>query len=123
MKINFIFTKRGTNIISFIVAILIFLLINYTYAGFGTKNDKDQENKKNDEISKINQIEEIDTEINQDVEKQNYSWWVEIPAINLIAPIENGTDPDTLKKAVGHFEESSFTQGNIGLAAHNRRIR
>ena len=92
------------------------------YAGFETKNAKNQENKKNDEISKISQIEECDNEINQDIAKQSYSWWVEIPAINLTAPIENGTDPDTLKKAVGHFEESSFAQGNIGLAAHNRRI-
>ena len=48
--------------------------------------------------------------------------YIEIPVISLKAPINKGVDLNTLKSAVGHFENTSFDYGNIGLAAHNRRI-
>lgn len=34
--------------------------------------------------------------------------------------IVQGTDSAALKKGVGHFEETSIWNGNVGLAAHNR---
>jgi LPXTG-site transpeptidase (sortase) family protein len=54
--------------------------------------------------------------------KQNaeYDWYIEIPKIELIAEISEGTDQDILNKYVGHFEETSKLNGNVGLAAHNR---
>ena len=45
---------------------------------------------------------------------------LEIPAIGLSAKIFEGTDTATLKRGIGHFEESSIWDGNVGLAAHNR---
>ena len=45
---------------------------------------------------------------------------LEIPAINLVAPIQEGTDEETLKVAIGHFSESSFWDGNVAFASHNR---
>jgi len=47
-------------------------------------------------------------------------WQVEIPIINLIAPIEEGTTQEIMLEFVGHFENTSTWDGNIGLAAHNR---
>ena len=47
-------------------------------------------------------------------------WCVEIPSINLKANISEGTSKETMDKFVGHFEETSKINGNIGLAAHNR---
>ena len=47
-------------------------------------------------------------------------WQVEIPKINLIAPIAEGTSGEVMLEFVGHFEDTSIWEGNIGLAAHNR---
>ncbi len=45
---------------------------------------------------------------------------LKIPAIDLSVKIVQGTDASALKKGVGHFEETSVWNGNVGLAAHNR---
>jgi sortase A len=45
---------------------------------------------------------------------------LKIPAIGLSVKIVQGTDSSALKKGVGHFEETSIWNGNVGLAAHNR---
>lgn len=54
------------------------------------------------------------------VEKAQNIWQVEIPAINLVAPISEGTSQEVMLEYVGHFEDTSKWNGNIGLAAHNR---
>ena len=51
---------------------------------------------------------------------QNYKWKIEIPAIELEANIAEGTTKEILDTHVGHFENTKKTNGNIGLAAHNR---
>ena len=74
----------------------------------------------------------IETEVNEEImEKQEKIpvvettekaeiWQIEIPKINLIAPVYEGTTVDVLNSYVGHFEETSNIEGNVGLAAHNR---
>jgi LPXTG-site transpeptidase (sortase) family protein len=52
--------------------------------------------------------------------KVEYEWYIEIPKIELIAEISEGTSQEILNKYVGHFEETSPLNGNVGLAAHNR---
>lgn len=47
-------------------------------------------------------------------------WRIEIPKINLIAPIKTGTTQEILATAVGHFEGYSKWNGNVALAGHNR---
>ena len=47
-------------------------------------------------------------------------WIIEIPKINLLAPIKEGTSQEVLADAVGHFEESEKYEGNVALAGHNR---
>lgn len=47
-------------------------------------------------------------------------WIIEIPKINLLAPIKEGTSQEVLAGAVGHFEESEKYEGNVALAGHNR---
>lgn len=75
---------------------------------------------------KITKIE--DEEINKKQyteEKENKStnvWQIEIPKIDLIAPISEGTSTEVMNKYVGHFESTEVWNGNVGLAAHNRRI-
>ncbi|MBQ2916867.1 MAG: class D sortase [Clostridia bacterium] len=47
-------------------------------------------------------------------------WQIEIPKIDLVAPISEGTSQEVMLEFVGHFENTSKWKGNVGLAAHNR---
>ena len=49
-----------------------------------------------------------------------YEWKLEIPKIELLAQIEEGTTVEILDEYIGHFENTSKISGNIVLAAHNR---
>lgn len=51
---------------------------------------------------------------------RNEIWKITIPQISLEAEISEGTSKQIMDKYVGHFEETSKSIGNIGLAAHNR---
>ncbi len=130
------YTKRYINIVSLIITILIFSLLELYI----------QQIKKNNfnitSIINIFKINTIQVEINSNnikqetkeekVEIQNQNnnsilnnteeanWKIIIPAISLEAPISENTEKETMNKYVGHFEETSKTYGNIGLAAHNR---
>mgnify|MGYP004494876551 FL=1 len=55
----------------------------------------------------------------ENIEKSEL-WQIEVPAISLVANIEEGTDKDVLNQYVGHFITTQKEIGNIGLAAHNR---
>ncbi|MDE7261862.1 MAG: sortase [Oscillospiraceae bacterium] len=61
------------------------------------------------------------TEVTDDMYYKNgYLGTLEIPVIGLTANIVEGTDAAALKRGVGHFEDTSIWDGNVGLAAHNR---
>lgn len=64
--------------------------------------------------------EEVEESAEEQVQENIDSWKVEIPKIDLVAGIKEGTTSDILAKSVGHFEETPKIEGNIGLAAHNR---
>ena len=51
-----------------------------------------------------------------------YLGTLKIPDIDLSVKIYQGTDSKTLAKGAGHFEETSFFNGNMALAAHNRGV-
>ena len=57
--------------------------------------------------------------VKEQIEKSEL-WQIEIPAISLVANIEEGTDKDILNQYVGHFIATQKENGNVGLAAHNR---
>ncbi len=54
------------------------------------------------------------------ITKEDNNWYLEIPKINLKAPIEEGTTKEVMDQFIGHFEESKTWIGNVCLAAHNR---
>ena len=111
-----IYTNKFINLISLIITIIIFIILNF----FFLKMPKIPTEKISDIISNIEIIKKDEDE-NKDDEKVDLgSWYIKIPSINLEAPIEEGTDLETLNTKVGHFEETSKNSGNIGLAAHNR---
>lgn len=74
---------------------------------------------KNKEIFNI-QIETNNSIPKQIPEAKLNNWTLKIPKIKLEAKIKNGTSEKILNEYIGHFEETEYKKGNIGLAAHNR---
>ena len=92
-------------LITFVIIISVCLLKNNkTQALFIPKN--------NNEKSLCN--------INEKILFESDSWRLEIPKINLSASINSGTSEEVMNKYIGHFDNTSLWNGNVGLAAHNR---
>lgn len=124
------YSKKWINIISFILALIIFSGVNILLSQINQKTFANlKENTKEiinsfESINK-NQDEEIklSTEENKEINKtaeEIENWQIEIPVISLNAPIAEGTSKETLDKYIGHFEITPKAEGNVGLAAHNR---
>ena len=121
---------------TFIISLLIFIVINIGYTSLANENDVvSQEIKETKGIERTNVIDETKetniekTDVDEAVkEKQkeelantiNDIWEIEIPIISLKAPISEGTSQEVMSKFVGHFQDTSIWEGNVGLAAHNR---
>lgn len=137
------YTTRYVNIVSLLITILIYFFLIESNI-FINKFDFDlifiskifkrntilvelnssninQDTKENIEIQ--NNIPKTNTEekeLNVEKEEKNLNWKIIIPKISLEAEISEGTSKEIMDKYVGHFEETSKNNGNIGLAAHNR---
>ena len=114
-----IYKNKFINILSFIITIILFLILN----SFISQNSVISIRNIPNIISKIEFPKALSKVKEQNTEKLDIeigNWYIESPSINLKAPIAEGTDIDTLNTKVGHFNETDKTVGNIGLAAHNR---
>ncbi len=118
------FSHKNILLISFIISILIFIFFNQIFF-------KNQNKFFENSLEKIipDNIEiELKTPNNTVAISEQYQnkidtkkiWQIEIPRINLVAPIAEGTSTNIMNEYVGHFEETPKNKGNIGLAAHNR---
>ena len=118
------FSHKNILLISFIISILIFIFFNQIFF-------KNQNKFFENSLEKIipDNIEiELKTPNNTVAISEQYQnkidtkkiWQIEIPKINLVAPIAEGTSANIMNEYVGHFEETPKNKGNIGLAAHNR---
>lgn len=100
--------------------------INLAYESLQENIHVTQEN--NYEEIHIVQEEKVVIDENEEIEKllqENKNieeWQVEIPVIDLVAPIAEGTTQEVMREYVGHFTNTNMWKGNIGLAAHNRRF-
>ena len=81
-----------------------------------TKIENDLEQSLNDDNT--DNVKNMEETIEDDYELNN--WRIIIPKIHLDAPIQEGTTKEVLRKAVGHFINTSRLDGNVALAAHNR---
>lgn len=115
-----IYTNKYINLISLIITIIIFLILNILFIKTPNISEKNMSNI----IPKINfnlKKEKINNKIKINISDEELEkWYIEIPKINLKAPIAEGTEENTLNTKIGHFSETDLTLGNIGLAAHNR---
>ena len=111
------------NLVSFFITLIIFLFGEYVISNYDTFTKKSSlragfqvENISN-EIAQENVIQE---DTNEEEKETKENWYLEIPKINLKAPISEGTTSEVMDDYIGNFEETSKDLGNIGLAAHNR---
>ena len=118
------FSHKNIILISFIISILIFILLDQIF--FKTQNkffDNSLEKIIPDnieiDVKTPNNTVAISEQYQNNIDTQKI-WQIEIPKINLVAPIAEGTSANIMNEYVGHFEETPKNKGNIGLAAHNR---
>ena len=133
---KYFYTDTFINVLTFIISISIFFIINFCFsgveflsqkaslkAGFSVNQNNvetsDIQNSNNKITSNSQNQENIDNYIGQTQNKSG-NWYIEIPVISLKAEIQEGTTKEIMDKYVGHFEETSNWIGNVGLAAHNR---
>ncbi len=116
MKVNEIKT------ISIISITSIILLATALSIGITKINDNKEKEKDNTIV--VNDIEqELTVDSDDDIDLQNEDEVIgtlEIPKLELSAPIKEGIDQEILAEYIGHFNNSSVWDGNICLAAHNR---
>lgn len=129
------YTSRYVNIVSICITILVYIFFNKSILilnriDFNSRyisniikknpilveinsNNINQETKEENIISKNNAPNII-------TEEKEIQWKLIIPQISLEAEISEGTSKEVMNRYIGHFEETSKKNGNIGLAAHNR---
>lgn len=81
--------------------------------------------KENDEnLIMVNDVlQEITTDSEDDIDLQDENEVIgtlEIPKLQLSAPIKEGIEQEVLAGYIGHFNNSSVWDGNVCLASHNR---
>lgn len=118
------FSHKNVLLISFIISILIFILLDQIF--FKTQNkffenslEKIIPDNIEIELKTPNSTVAISEQYQNNIDTQKI-WQIEIPKINLVAPIAEGTSANIMNEYVGHFAETPKNKGNIGLAAHNR---
>ena len=105
-----------------IVALIIVVAMIIIRYGGNYLNEKDVSASLTTIEEELNKEETLKSESLLELEFKGYKveGIIEIPKINLKAPIAEGTEENTLNTKIGHFAETDLTLGNIGLAAHNR---
>ncbi len=122
-----LYNTKNVKRLSFIITTLLWITILGTYVFL--QKQENQEVKPSTSITLKTAEETTQTEkqipekIMQNISSniyQSYPWRIQIPKIQLNAPIYEGTQKETLRRGVGHFEDTGIWKGNICLAAHNR---
>lgn len=104
------YSGRSINLATLVVTIIIFVQINFLF--FQLVNLK-----QNSTVEvKLGAMEEVKKEITTKTEEK---WELKIPKIQLEANIKDGTEGEIINSYIGHFKETAYETGNIGLAAHN----
>ncbi len=132
------YTTRHINIVSILITIIIFFITQqYKTPAIPMNTQKieklfkkdlilvelksnniNQDTKENEKDTQNFVLTEEEKNRNERIEKAQ--WKITIPKISLKAEISEGTSKEIMDKFVGHFEETTKTSGNVGLAAHNR---
>lgn len=124
----FRFRTIGIYTISLTISIIVFCLVQLMLLGLKNFNQKSKL-KAGFQVEQV--MENLVSSSTQEItinstqegvlkSEEEWSWYLEIPIINLKAPIQEGTTKEVMDIAIGHFEETQKNTGNVGLASHNR---
>lgn len=112
----FKYSKMQVICISVVISVCFYTLIIFVLQSMDSNKKQ-----KNQEVFNIQiKIADVISKENPKAELLEEIWSLKIKKIKLEAEIRNGTSEDILNKYIGHFEETDYKKGNIGLAAHNR---
>lgn len=110
----------------FVISNVSYTKMKEVYLAFKDKRtiriEENIQQKAESEEKEIKQKQNGDRKEETTNNKNQNIWKVEIPKINLVATIQEGTSEQTMNKYVGHFDNTDKWNGNVGLAAHNRRL-
>lgn len=96
--------KSCVSIVTLLIALVIFVQTNVlTIMIFELKGT-------------TNKVEAIQIQENENIEEVK-QWVIKIPKIDLCANISEGTDEEVINNYVGHFTNTPYLDGNIGLIA------
>ncbi len=110
-----IYSTKSINILTAIISFFIVLFLNLIFNPAKIDSIENPILNYDKEVSE-NKVQ--DKTNKQD--REEFNWYIEIPSINLKAPINESTKMEVLNDYVGHFEDTAKEEGNIGLAGHNR---
>lgn len=120
------YSKLSINILSFIISVVIFNILNFTYENIDVLAKLSLNIKNESKVQNIDTVNETENKLEETDEKEEniqeieYNWGIYIPKINLIAQISEGTTKEVMDKYVGHFVDTAVVKGNVCLGAHNR---
>lgn len=133
------YTKRFVNIVSILITIVIYFFTTNINVNLNPQSILNLFKKSIVQVemnsNSINKVSNTGIEEKREIqnnypetknikkdkqEAKEENWKISIPAISLEASISEGTSKEIMDKYVGHFEETSKSIGNVGLAAHNR---
>ena len=102
-------TRNWASLVTIIIVLVIFIQINVlTIMMFMLKGDSMQTSR----VTK----DDISTE-DVEIEENAIKWNLSIPKINVIGKIKDGTDEETINASIGHFLNTEYINGNVGLVA------
>lgn len=105
---------------SMIGIIFLSTVISTVVTTISNENKKDN----NDNLIMVNNVlQDITVDSDDDIDLQDENEVIgtlEIPKLELLAPIKEGIEQEILANSIGHFNNSSIWDGNVCLASHNR---
>lgn len=124
--------KKDTKRIIILVTTVVLLIAMLVGSVFIVRNEMEK-SKKKEQIENVVEVyaeENVQERLENDENKISDDLLLQIDGETVIGVIKidkigfegliyEGTSLDTLAKGVGHFESTSFFDGNVGLAAHN----
>ncbi len=104
------YSKRCVNILTLVLAIVIFMQTNLLMVKLLSTNSKtaiseDIQLKISKLEEKLNKTQESDVQIDE--------WKLIIPKINVSGIIKDGVEAETINNYIGHFEDTPTLDGNI----------
>lgn len=124
-----LYNRKTVNLLAITITTIIFFIlnqINFKDIKFNIVNSKEnfKVEDSNNIIQQTNENENYISSQNNTTESESemidYDWYIKIPKIDLIAPIEETVEKEVMNRSVGHFSNTSKWNGNVGLGAHNR---